>query len=283
MRKITVAIPVCQTKHIAHNPYFPIDDIIKTDYMTGGFITGTFEMSWAMTLFLWGMVFFAGFVDSVAGGGGLISLPAYLFTGMPTYTALSCNKFSGACGTTFSALRFFRHGALDVRASVIAAVGSLMGAAAGSRMVFLFDERTLKTMLALVIPFAAVFIMFKRSYGEENRSHELSLRSAALLSFFIGLIIGAYDGMIGPGTGTFAIIAFTALMKYDLRTASGNAKVMNMASNYGAAFVFAAAGTIDYRIAAPAALFGIAGNYIGSGFAINRGAKFIRPMMIFVI
>ena len=68
--------------------YFPIDDIIKTDYMTGGFITGTFEMSWAMTLFLWGMVFFAGFVDSVAGGGGLISLPAYLFTGMPTYTAL---------------------------------------------------------------------------------------------------------------------------------------------------------------------------------------------------
>ena len=236
-----------------------------------------------MTFFLWGMVFFAGFVDSVAGGGGLISLPAYMFTGMPPHVAVSCNKFSGSCGTTFSALRFFKHGVLDMRTSAIAAVASLIGAAIGSKVVLYLDERTLKTMIALVLPFAAAFIMFKRNYGEEDHSTDLSVRTAALMSFFIGLLIGAYDGMIGPGTGTFAIIAFATIMKYDLRTASGNAKVMNMASNYGATFVFAAAGSIDYRIAIPAGLFGIAGNYIGSGFAINRGAKFIRPTMIFVM
>ena len=251
--------------------------------MTGVVITGGFEMSWAMTFFLWGMVFFGGFVDSVAGGGGLITLPAYLFTGMPAYTAFACNKFSGSCGTIFSAFRFFRHGALDIKVSVIAASGSLIGSAAGAKIVLYLNESTLKAMLAVVLPFAALFILFKRNYGEENRSAEFAARTAALLSFFIGLIIGAYDGIVGPGTGTFAIMAFAAIMKFDLRTASGNAKVLNTASNLGAAFVFAAAGTIDYRIAVPAGLFGIAGNYIGSGFAIKKGAKFIRPMMIFVL
>jgi uncharacterized membrane protein YfcA len=99
----------------------------------------------------------------------------------------------------------------------------------------------------------------------------------------IGLIIGCYDGFIGPGTGTFAVIAYTALMRYGLKKASGNAKALNLASNYAAVITFALAGTIRYDIALPAAAFSIAGNYLGSGLAIKKGAKFIKPMLIVVM
>lgn len=248
-----------------------------------GVVTVHFDLSWPMLAFLWSMVFLGGFLDSAAGGGGLISLPAYLFTGMPTYVAFSSNKFSGACGTTFAAVRFFANGALDLRVALIAAVGSLIGSAVASRIVLFIDEGLLKAALAVAIPIAAVIVMCKRNYGEIDRSSELGTKSALSLSLLIGTMIGAYDGMIGPGTGTFAIMAFAALMKYDLKTASGNAKVLNMASNYGSIVVFALAGTIDYTIALPAGLFGILGSYLGSGYAIKKGAKFIRPAMMVVM
>lgn len=106
---------------------------------------------------------------------------------------------------------------------------------------------------------------------------------AALLAFMIGLLIGGYDGLFGPGTGTFAIMAFSVLMGFDLRTASGNAKILNLASNYASLMTFAFAGTIIYGVALPAALCGIAGNYLGAHCALTKGARFIRPMMLTVL
>jgi uncharacterized membrane protein YfcA len=236
-----------------------------------------------MIFFLCAMVFFAGFVDAVAGGGGLISLPAYLFAGVPPHVALGSNKFSGSCGATFSAGRFFVKGAMDLRAALLAASSSFIGSLIGARAVLYADEAALRAVLAVVLPVAAAFILFKRGYGEQNLSGRLSRGKAAALSLSIGFLTGFYDGLLGPGTGTFAIIAFTALMKYDLRTASGNAKVLNLASNYGSLAVFALSGTVDYAIALPAGLCSIAGHYIGAGFAIRKGAAFIRPVMILVM
>ena len=102
-------------------------------------------------------------------------------------------------------------------------------------------------------------------------------------AILIGVLIGLYDGIFGPGTGTFAIIAYTMIMKYDLRTASGNAKILNLASNYASVITYMIAGTVVYSIAVPAAVCGILGNYLGAGFAIKKGAKFIKPMMIVVV
>lgn len=226
---------------------------------------------------------FAGFVDAAAGGGGLISLPAYMITGIPAHSALGTNKFSNACGTTLSVLKFWKSGATDIRIALIAAAGSFLGSAMGARLSLLMSEQTIKMMMVIILPAAAAIIMFKHDLGEVDRSSQFSRPKASLLAFFIGLFIGGYDGMFGPGTGTFAIMAFSMIIKYDLKTASGNAKILNLASNYAGFVTFAIAGTVIYSIAIPAAVCNIAGNHFGAHFALTRGAKFIRPMMMFVL
>lgn len=229
------------------------------------------------------MVFFSGFVDSVAGGGGTISIPAYLFIGMPAHMALGCNKISAACGTTFSLARFMVHGALDVRTALLSAATSFIGSGLGTRLALHIADQKLKLLLLIILPFVAVFLLMKREYGAENRADEVNKKKAISMALLIGFMIGGYDGLFGPGAGTFAIIAYCTLMKYDLKTASGNAKMLNLASNYASAITFAAAGSVSWAVALPAAACGIAGNYIGSGLAIKNGARFIRPMMTVVI
>ena len=237
---------------------------------------------WAL-VFLWFFVFLAGFVDSAAGGGGLISLPAYLFVGLPPHTAIGCNKFSSACGTTLSAARFFKNGAVDWQVAAISAVCSFVASYLGIRIALMINQETLKTVLVIVLPIVAVLLLFKRNFGAENQSADIPKKKAFILAACAGLVIGFYDGLIGPGTGTIAIIVFSVGMKYDLKTASGNAKVMNLASNYASLIAVITGNKVIYSIAIPAAVFGIIGNDIGAGFAIKKGTVFIKPLMICVI
>ncbi len=229
------------------------------------------------------IVGFAGFVDAAAGGGGIIALPAYLFTGMPAHFAYGCNKFSSACGTTLAVFRFWSKGAVDLKVALIAALSSFLGSGIAAKIVLMIDDHILKMMLLLILPCVTVVISLKRSFGEEDLSSRLSDQATIILPLIIGFLIGGYDGLFGPGTGTFAIIAFSILMKYDLKTASGNAKILNLASNYASLITFALAGTVIYKIAIPAAICNIIGNYLGSGCALTKGAKFIRPMMTAVL
>ena len=214
---------------------------------------------WAL-VFLWFFVFLAGFVDSAAGGGGLISLPAYLFVGLPPHTAIGCNKFSSACGTTLSAARFFKNGAVDWQVAAISAVCSFVASYLGIRIALMINQETLKTVLVIVLPIVAVLLLFKRNFGAENQSADIPKKKAFILAACAGLVIGFYDGLIGPGTGTIAIIVFSAAL---IAVITGN--------------------KVIYSIAIPAAVFGIIGNYIGAGFAIKKGTAFIKPLMICVI
>lgn len=237
---------------------------------------------WAL-IFLWFFVFLAGFIDSAAGGGGLISLPAYLFVGLPPHMAIGCNKFSAACGTTLSAARFFKNGAVDWKVAAVSAVCSFLASFLGTKIALMINQETLKTALVIVLPIVAVLLLLKRDFGNENRSDTLPSKKAFLLAACAGSVIGFYDGLIGPGTGTIAIIVFSAWMKYDLTTSSGNAKVLNLASNYASLIAVILGGKVIYSIAVPAAVFGIVGNYIGAGFAIKKGTAFIKPLMVAVI
>lgn len=234
-------------------------------------------------LVLFALIFLAGFIDAAAGGGGLISLPAYLLIGLPSHIAIGCNKLSSSIGTTIATLRYLKNKALDLPVALLTAAASFAGSAIGSRAVLLVDDSILKAVVVFAVPVVAVFVLIKRNYGETDRSVNCSPLKKGLLGLAIGLLIGCYDGFIGPGTGTFAMLAFTALIGYDLRKASGNAKALNLASNYAAVITFAIAGTIRYDIALPAALFGAAGNYLGSGLAIKKGAKWIKPVLLFVM
>lgn len=236
-----------------------------------------------MMVFLILMAGFAGFVDSAAGGGGLISLPAYLFAGLPAHYTYGTNKFSAACGTTFSTLNFFKNGAMNVKVGILAAIGSFAGSTLGSRIVLLLSDDVLNLMLLVILPLAAVLILWRRKMPDENHDDGILTAKKALLALCIGVGIGLYDGMIGPGTGTFAIIAFTTLMGFDLRTANGNAKVLNLASNYASLVTYVLSGYVVFSIGIPCAISGIAGNLLGSHFALKKGARFIRPMMLVVL
>ena len=222
-----------------------------------------------MMAFLVLMTGFAGFVDSAAGGGGLISLPAYLFAGLPPHYTYATNKFSAACGTTFATANFFKNGAMNLKVGILAAIGSFAGSALGAHIVLLLSDELLRIMMFLILPVAAVVILWQRDLPDQNRA--------------IGLGIGLYDGVMGPGTGTFAIIAFTTLMGFDLRTANGNGKVLNLASNYASLFTYLMNGLVVFHIGIPCAVSNILGNLLGSHFALKKGARFIRPMMLVVL
>ena len=229
------------------------------------------------------MVFLAGFVDASAGGGALIAIPAYLFTGMPAHCALGSNKLSSACGTTLSVVKFWRSGAVEPRSAAIAFSASFAGSALGAHIALLLSDAAIKTALLVILPCVALVVLFKRNFGEDGGAREISKRRAALLSAVIGLLIGSYDGLFGPGTGTFAIIAFSMLLGLDLKTSSGNAKILNAASNYASLITFICADAVIFSIAIPAALCNMAGNYLGSRCALTKGARFIRPMMLCVL
>ena len=233
-------------------------------------------LSLPMLLFLMLMTGFAGFVDSAAGGGGLISLPAYLFAGLPVHYTYGTNKFSAACGTTFATAQFFQKGAMNIRVGLLAAVGSFVGSALGSHIVLLLSDQVLRTMMLIILPVAAVLILWRRDLPDENRDDGTLNAKKAVLALAIGLGIGLYDGIFG-------IIAFTTLMGFDLRTAGGNAKVLNLASNYASLVTYLSSGLVVFSIGIPCAVSGIVGNLLGSHFALKKGAKFIRPMMLVVL
>lgn len=241
------------------------------------------EVTLTTLLIVCPLVFLSGVVDAVAGGGGLISLPAYLLAGLPPHAASATNKCGAVLGTGLSTFRFFRHGRVHLQAAAVSAVTALLGSAIGARLCLLMPERYLQYLLVAALPVIALFLIFRRDFGAENQADALSGGRLSILSALIGLALGMYDGFFGPGTGTFIILAFTALCRFDLLTAAGNAKVINFCSNLAAFATFALAGEIVWAVGIPAAVCGILGHYVGSGLALQKGAKAIRPMFFVVL
>ncbi len=229
------------------------------------------------------MVFLGGLIDAVAGGGGLITLPAYLLAGLPAHMASGTNKCGNAFGTFLSTGRFLKRGDVHMPSAVAGAAGALVGAWVGAQLNLIMPEQMLYYIMMIVVPTMAVFLLLKRDFGQEDRSKELNHLQLMAMALGIGLVIGGYDGFFGPGAGTFLMLAFTGLCRFDLLTASGNTKVANSASNLASLVTFALAGKVMWTVGIPAALCGIAGNYAGSSLALGGGAKVIRPMFFVVL
>jgi len=237
-----------------------------------------------MLLVVCPLVFFASFVDAIAGGGGLISLPAYFFTGMPAHMAIGSNKFSSAVGTAFSTARFIRSGNLHLRIALETAVVAFLGSTLGARLALYASDYALRIFMLVTLPCVAIFVLFnRRQISDESRFERYGLPRVLCGVVLIGFSIGIYDGFFGPGTGTFLIIAFTTLLGFDLKRACGNTKIVNLTTNVAALFVFISSGQVAYAVAIPATLFSIAGHWLGSGMALKNGAKFIRPVMVAVL
>lgn len=228
------------------------------------------------------LVFLAGFVDSIAGGGGLISLPAYMLSGLPAHYVLGTNKMAMSIGTLTATVKYIRAKQFDAKAGLLAGASSFAGAVAGSRLSLSIPDDILHTVMLIILPCVAVFLVIQRNFGTVPTVIPNG-RGLVVRALLIGLFIGCYDGFIGPGTGTFFLLAFTAFLGFDLLKSSGCAKIANLASNVASMLVFGSEGKILFALAIPAALCASAGNYLGAKAAIKGGGKYIRYTVFIVI
>ncbi len=229
------------------------------------------------------LLFIAGVIDAIAGGGGLIALPTYLMTGMPVHMAYGCGKLQCSMGSTMAVLRFWKNGVLDGKFAVLTAVAAMTASAIATQLVLYLDGEVVRKIVLVMLPIAAVLILLPKKKGQGNIIKQVVNRKNILLVIVAGLLLGTYDGMFGPGGGTIAIMIFSLLLHYDLRVASANSKVVIMASNYMALVGYLTTGNIVFQIAIPATICNMLGNYVGAGLAIKNGEKLIRPLMLLIV
>ena len=229
------------------------------------------------------LLFLAGFVDSIGGGGGLISLPAYILAGLPMHAAIATNKLSSACGTSLSTARFVRNRLIDFRVALPGVAAAILGAAIGARLSLLASEGFIRGVLFVVLPVAAFFVLNRKLFPDRAGEAVRADRHTVTVSVIAALLVGVYDGFYGPGTGTFLIIAFTVFAKMSVSSANAHAKAINLTTNITSLAVFLFSGQVIVPLGLAAAACNMLGNYIGSGLAMSKGAKITRPIILAVL
>lgn len=229
------------------------------------------------------LLFIAGVLDSIAGGGGLIALPAYMLTGMPIHSAYACNKLQSAAGSATAGAKFIKEGYIDIRIALIALPFTVLASYFATRIVIALNSDTVKLIIAACIPIAVLLMFLKRKITTKTvLRQELNVKTISL-SIASGLVLGSYDALFGPGGGTIAMIIFSLLLNYDLRVGNANSKLIIMTSNITAAISYALQGFMLFHIAIPCAIANMLGSYIGSSIAIKKGDKIVLPTMLTVL
>ena len=224
------------------------------------------------------LVFLGGYVDAIAGGGGLISLPAYLIAGLPAHYAIGTNKISSAMGTTLTTWKFWRQGYIRLKLGAVCAVCALGGSTCGANLALLVSDRVFRLLLLVILPLTAFYVFRSKTLdtaGRDPLSPGLTLALAACCAF----VIGVYDGFYGPGTGTFLLLLLTGLAHMDLNTAAGTTKVINLATNVAALVTYLVNGKVIPLLGLTAGLFGIAGNWLGARSFTKNGSKIVKPLI----
>ena len=237
------------------------------------------ETFWLLPLlFFTGL--FAGMVDSVAGGGGLITLPVLLSIGLPPKLALGTNKFQSSFGSFTASMYYSRRGVVDAKSAKLGIVCTVIGAALGAWTVQMLESDVLSDIVPFLLLGIALYAFFTPRLGETHTVPKISERTFYVLT---GIALGFYDGFFGPGVGSFWAILFVFGLGFDLMKATGYTKVMNFASNIVSFVVFLIGGHIWFVGGACMAVGQIVGSRIGSSLAIKRGVQFIRPLYITVV
>jgi uncharacterized protein len=224
--------------------------------------------------------FLASFIDSVVGGGGLIALPALLFTGLNPAGAIATNKLASTMGCLTSNIMFYRSGNLDMKSGLKLFPLTFIGSILGAYTVHLMNPELLKPLMLVMLGIVAIYTIFKKDWGSISTHKALSVRHFIIFTFLI-FAIGFYDGFLGPGTGSFLIFSFL-LIGYDFLKAAGNAKLLNLGSDIGALLMFMYLGQVNYTYGLIMGLAQIAGGVLGSKFAIKKGSGYVRALFIAV-
>lgn len=241
------------------------------------------DLSWALAA-LCALAFFAGFVDSVIGGGGLIQVPALLvfLPGAPVATIFGTNKIISITGTSVALSQIARKVDVPWRSLWPAALLAAVFAFLGARAVSVIDPKVLKPVILVLLVAVAVYTFFRKDFGDIHQP-KFAAHHERLVAIVIGIVLGFYEGFFGPGTGSFLIFAFVGLMGYNFLTASAAAKVVNITTNLAATAWFAWSGNILYKLAIPMAVCNVAGAYVGAHMAIRKGSAFLRVFFLLII
>jgi hypothetical protein len=227
--------------------------------------------------------FAAGWVDAVVGGGGLLQLPALLLVpGITPVQALATNKMGSIFGTTTSAVTYYGRVKPDLRTAIPMAVIALVGSFGGAVLAANLPASVFKPIIVAALVAVALFTALKPNVGDitllrhDGRTHYV-------VACLIGAVIGFYDGLIGPGTGSFLIIALVSAMGYAFLEASAKAKIVNMATNAGALIFFLPHGSLLWGVGLVLGLANMAGGYVGARTAVKQGSRFIRAVFLLVV
>jgi len=221
----------------------------------------------------------AGFVDAIAGGGGVLTVPALLMAGLPPHLALGTNKGCSTFGTTAAVYTFARGGRLALRETLLGFAGGCAGAVVGARLQLALPPATLRPVVLVLLGAVAVALALQRP---QQALHKAEVARGAGAAFAIALALGAYDGFFGPGTGTFLIVAHVTLLGATLSAATAAAKPVNLGSNVASLVTFGLRHTVVWAVALPMAVGNVLGNALGARLALRRGDRLVRAMVILV-
>lgn len=241
------------------------------------------EITYQTFLIVCPFLFLAGLIDAIGGGGGLISLPAYLIAGLPPHAAVATNKMSSACGTTLATYRFIRNGLVNFKLAVPSVVAAIIGSTIGANLSLLVSEDVMLYIMVAILPLCAFLVLNKKLFHDSDNDTVILNRQTYMTATIAAFIIGMYDGFYGPGSGTFLIIAFTIFAKLSIKTANAQAKVINLTSNITSLIIFFLNGEVMIPIGLAAAACNMIGGYIGAGLVMKNGAKIVKPSIIFVL
>ena len=220
--------------------------------------------------------FAAGFIDSVAGGGGLILVPSFILAGLPPQLALGQEKIVSTLGTIAAIRNFIRNKKVIWTAVATGIPAGLIGAYAGAQAILYFDPDTIGKIILFMLPFGIILSFIPKKNRNEDNSAPIN-KTVILFGVPTAVfLIGFYDGFFGPGTGSFLILALHYLLRFDLVSASATSKLFNFSSNIGALFAFMIAGNVLYMLAMPLVAMNLLGNHVGSSSAMKYGAKLIQ-------
>lgn len=244
---------------------------------------GVEELTWGVLVLVVVAALLAGWVDAVVGGGGLLQLPAMLLIpGITPVQALATNKLASIAGTTTSSITFYRRAKPDLRTALPMAFVALCGSLGGAFVATILPAAWFKPIIIVALVVVAVITAVKPAMGREAALKYSGRRHYATATA-MGAAIGFYDGMIGPGTGTFLVISLVGLLGYDFLQASAKAKIVNFATNLGALLLFIPHGSVLWLLGAVLAAANVLGSYLGSRMAIAKGTGFIRAAFLSVV
>ena len=242
------------------------------------------EWTFSQLFIICPLIFIGAVIDAIGGGGGLITLPAFMIAGFPVHVSIGTNKVSSAMGTSIAFTKFIIDGYMPLKLSIFGIIFALLGSSLGARTALLISDYVFKILMLIILPVTAWYVFKSQDLlREEKNSHEVISRKTYIVCILVAFFLGFYDGLYGPGAGTFMLLLMAGAAKLSVQKANGVAKAINFSTNVAAIAVYFMNGKVILLLGLIAGCFSIAGNYIGARFFEKGGAKVVRPVILIVL